>query len=94
MRFMHLRELSPVELAALLAIFSSGYSDGFFGAYSRAFLLGTPLVWQSKHLTACTLWGLLTDLNVVSMVSTLMPQLESCGWQVEHDARVVWPCFS
>jgi len=56
--------------------------------YVRGFFLGTPLVWQSMHFTVWTLWGLLTDMNVVSMVSTLRPQLESCGWHVAHDARV------
>jgi hypothetical protein len=53
-----------------------------------------PLVRQWLHLTVWTLWGLFTDLNVVSIVFTLMPQLESCGWHVVHDARVVWRCFS
>src|ERR1039458_2790351 len=65
-----------------------------FSRYARGFFFGTPFVWQSAHLTVWTLWGLLIDLNVVSMVSTLSPQFESCGWQVTHDARVFWPCFS
>lgn len=57
--------------------------------YIRGFFLGTPFVWQSRHLTVWMLWGLLFDLNVVSMASTLRPQLESCGWQVVHEARVL-----
>lgn len=45
----------------------------------RVFFCGTPFAWQSAHLTLCTLWRLRADLNVVSMVSTLMPQFDSCG---------------
>jgi hypothetical protein len=55
----------------------------------RGFFLGMPLVWQSAHFTEWMLCGLLEFLKVVSMVSTLMPQLESCGWQVVQEARVV-----
>jgi hypothetical protein len=43
------------------------------------FFLGTPLVWQSIHLTKCMLCGLLVDLKVVSIVSTSSPQLDNCG---------------
>ena len=62
--------------------------------YARGFFCGTPLVWQSAHLTVWMLWGLFVFLNVVSIVSTLMPQFESCGWHVVQEARAAWACFS
>ena len=58
------------------------------------FLRGTPLAWQSAHLTVWMLCGLFGLLNVVSIFSTSSPQLESCGWQVVQEARVLCPCFS
>lgn len=45
----------------------------------RTFFGGTPLVWQSMHLTVWTLWGLFVDLKVVSIFSTSRPQFESWG---------------
>ena len=58
------------------------------------FFLWDSVFVESAHFTVWTLFGLLAFLNVVSMVSTFMPQFESCGWQVVQDARVVCPCFS
>ena len=31
--------------------------------------------------------------KVVSIFSTSRPQLDSCGWQLAHEARVCCPCF-
>ena len=58
-----------LKLARFLAMTEAGLSFGF----------GTPLGWQSSHLTLWTSWWLFGSLKVVSIFSTSMPQFERRG---------------
>lgn len=53
-----------------------------------------PLGWQSAHFTVWMLCFELRLANVVSIFSTSRPQLDSRGWQLAQEARVVCRCFS
>src|SRR5947209_6640110 len=82
------------QIARLLFAAGRGYqSPAAVLACSRLRRGGTPLVWQSAHLTKCTLCRLDGERNVVSIFSTSRPQLESRGWHSAQDARVFCPCF-